>query len=629
MAGISFIYEEYKKDPKRIEKLLEGSIEISEKLDGSRFQVQAQEGSELLYFKRKDVPISKIDRTLSKYYEKAVMHFDSLSDDKVSQLPDGWRFGMEYFPNLHPVTISYDKLPLNNLVLTDIQVKDPKDRTIDIISDKATLQKWSSVLEVEAPPIIFEGLLTDSQKKRILDFLNTPYNDLISRFKTESFTSFILKLLNPELKTSFMHDDLTKDIDGLIFRFDGKEAMRVSNPEINIRKQERPNEKPSDIYNLTLVFLQEFITSLDFNKIKLKEKTFESRYIEFICQVYNKFLQTSIYTNNFKNGVDFELPSFLTREESGVNFQFVKDLETAKYLSESNTNKELFKILLASMRSHKRRPSGFFSKELIYNHNELVDKIADYISNNIKESSFYSFQEFKSVYLTESDNWQDEFGKETYDDIEKVDLSDRPLEFPSYDQIIKTPELDKKENAPLEVLKKMFTPDEETETKTKKDKRKEVCVMKGKFHPFHSGHYAIAEDAAKESSMKVILVVTTHKLPDNKMSRELHSSMLDEIVNQHPSIQGYVFSDGRTMNEIELDLPVDCKVGAFAGSPDECEDIQVQKGGDFKTIPMSRHASTKQVLQKIKNEDYTGYKKMVPKSLHNFFYKIKNELDVE
>lgn len=627
MAGISFIYEEYKKDPKRIEKLLEGSIEISEKLDGSRFQVQAQEGNGLLYFKRKDVPISKIDRTLSKYYEKAVMHFDSLSDDKVSQLPDGWRFGMEYFPNLHPVTISYDKLPLNNLVLTDIQVKDPKDRTIDIISDKATLQKWSSVLEVEAPPIIFEGLLTDSQKKRILDFLNTPYNDLISRFKTESFTSFILKLLNPELKTSFMHDDLTKDIDGLIFRFDGKEAMRVSNPEINIRKQDRPTEKPSDIYNLTLVFLQEFITILDFNKIKLKEKTFESRYIEFICQVYNKFLQTSIYTNNFKNGVDFELPSFLTREESGVNFQFVKDPETAKYLSESNTNKELFKILLASMRSHKRRPSGFFSKELIYNHNELVDKIADYISNNIKESSFYSFQEFKSVYLTESDSWQDEFGKETYDDIEKVDLSDRPLEFPSYDQIIKTPELDKKENAPLEVLKKMFTPDEES--KPKKDKRKDVCVMKGKFHPFHSGHYAIAEDAAKESGMKVILVVTTHKLPDNKMSRELHSSMLDEIVNQHPSIQGYVFSDGRTMNEIELDLPTDCKAGAFAGSADECEDIQVQKGEDFKTILMSRHASTKQVLQKIKNEDYTGYKKMVPKSLHNFFYKIKNELDVE
>lgn len=624
MAGISFIYEEYKKDPKRIEKLLDEKIEISEKLDGSRFQVQPQEGSGLLYFKRKDMPISTIDRTLSKYYEKAVMHFDTLSEDKVSQLPDGWRFGMEYFPNLHPVTISYDKLPLNNLVLTDIQVKDPKDRTIDIITDKETLNKWADILEVERPPIIFEGELSDSQKRRILDFLNTPYNDLITRFKTESFTSFILTLLNPELKTSFLHNDLEKDIDGLIFRFNGKEAMRVSNPEINIRKQEKTGEKPSDIYNLTLVFLQEFLTTLDFKKIKLREKSFEERYIEFISQVYNKFLQTSIYKNNFEKGVDFELPTFLTREESGVNFQFVKDPETKTYLEKSNTNRELFKILLASMRSHKKKPSGFFSKELIYNHNQLVDKIADYISSNVKESAFYSFREFKAVYLTEADNWQNEFGKEAYDDVEKIDLSDKPLEFPTYDQIIKSP-LDTKHDGVIEVLKKMFT-EEDTE---EKKKGKEYCIMKGKFHPFHNGHYTVAEDAAKQSGLKVMLVVTNRKLPDNKMSKELHSSILDEIVNQHPSIAGYVFSDGRTMREIEKDLPPGCKVSAFAGSPDECEDVQLQMGADFPTIETTRHTGTSPVLQKIKNEDYKGYKKMVPKSLHNFFYKIKNELEIE
>jgi signal transduction histidine kinase len=82
MAGISFIYEEYKKDPKRIEKLLEGSIEISEKLDGSRFQVQAQEGSELLYFKRKDVPISKIDRT------QLIRIITNLVKNAIQSIPD-------------------------------------------------------------------------------------------------------------------------------------------------------------------------------------------------------------------------------------------------------------------------------------------------------------------------------------------------------------------------------------------------------------------------------------------------------------------------------------------------------------------------------------------------------------
>ena len=622
MAGINFLYEEYKKDPKRVEKLLDGNIEISEKLDGSRFLVQNDGGDRLIYFKRRDVPISKIDRTLSKYFEKAISHFESLPDEKVTQMPDGWRFGMEYFPNLHPVTISYERMPLNSLVLTDIQVKDPKDRTIDVISDKETLKKWSEILEVESPPIIFEGALSDTQKRRILDFLNTPYADLIRRFKTESFTSFILTLLNPELKSSFMHNDLSKDIDGLVFRFDGKDAMRVSNPEIIQRKGDRKEEKPSDIYNLTLVLLQEFLISLDFKKIKLKEKTFEERYIEFITQVFNKFLQSTTYRVNFEKGVDFELPKFLTRSESDVNFKFVKDPETLKALNHSNTNRELFKILMASMRSHKKKPAGFFTKELISHHNKLVDQVADYISSSLKESEFYTFREFKSIYLTESDGWQEEFGKEKLEETEQVNFvespaEDKPMEFPTWDQAIKP---EPPTNKAVEVLKKIFSEEESTKSD---NKSKKVCVMKGKFFPFHNGHGSVAEDAQKESGMKVFLIIINKR---SKFPRELHQNILDEISQDNGCIAGYTFSDGRSMKEIVQDLPSGYVAGAFAGSPEECEDIQVQMGKDFKTIPLTKHISSKSVIQKIKDEDYDSYKKLVPKVLHNYFYKIKNEL---
>ena len=41
--GIQFLYDEYRKDPSKIEKLLSEKIEISEKLDGSRFLVQNNE----------------------------------------------------------------------------------------------------------------------------------------------------------------------------------------------------------------------------------------------------------------------------------------------------------------------------------------------------------------------------------------------------------------------------------------------------------------------------------------------------------------------------------------------------------------------------------------------------------
>lgn len=624
--GIQFLYDEYRKDPSKIEKLLSEKIEISEKLDGSRFLVQNNEGK-LSFFKRKDVPITKIDRTLSQYYEKAIFHFENLPDEKISQFPDGWRFGMEYFPNLHPVTIVYDKLPLNNLVLTDIQVKDPRDKTIDIISDKNTLKKWASILEVESPPIIFEGVLSDSQKRRVLDFLNTPYGDLSKRFKTESFTSYVIGLLNSDLKASFLHNDLSKDIDGLIFKFNGKEAFRVTNPDIIDKKIQKREEKPSDIYNLTLVFLHEFLSSVDFKKIKLKEATFEERYIEFIEQVFNRFLLSSTYAVNFKNGVDFQLPKFLTRAESSVNFNFVKDPNTLDALKDSNTNRELFKILLASMRSHKRKPSGYFTKELIFHHNNLVDKIADYINDSLKESEFCSFKEFKSIYLRESE-WQEEFGKESrIDEFEQIGNYDDAINATVLSESVEVEQpqivrLEQPYNKTAEILHRMHIADDENVPTHRKTK---CCIMRGKFQPFHNGHDTIIRDAEDESNLKVFLVVTNKRLSKN-LPKSLQTKILDEIVLTNSSIKGYAFSDGRSMKEILRDLPKNIEASAFAGSEDDCDDVNNQLGKSFPTFPMTKHISTKAVIKKIQDEDFEGYKQLVPSALYNYFYKIKNEL---
>lgn len=626
-AGINFLYEEYRKDPKRVEKLLSGTIEISEKLDASRFSVQVGKGRDLKFFKRKDGHITKIDRTLSKYYEKAITHFENMTDEQLDQFPSGWRFGMEYFPNLQPVTISYDRLPLNNLVLTDIQVKDPKDRTQEVITDKDTLFKWATILEVEKPPIIFEGSLTSAQKNRILDFLNTPYTKLIERFKTENFTTFILTLLNPSLKSSFLNNNIEKDIDGLVFKFDGKEALRVSNPEVVLSKAKKKEQKPSDIYNLTLVILQEFMITLDLKKIKLKEKTFEERYIEFISKVFNLFVKTPYYSKNFSESLDFELPRFLTREESGVNFKFVKDEETQDLLKHSNTNRELFKILMASMRTHKKRPSGFFSKELVKYHNELVDKIADYINSNLRESLF-SFEEFRSVFIGEnSTNWQ-EFGKDTEEEIEVINEHENSenvmiveSEFPTFSHTIKAQEYDRSK-AVLDTLRNIHTIDQGSND----DRNKEVCLMKGKFMPFHKGHLSAIKDAYKESGQKVFLVVTLPRTKNLGISKELHKEMMDSILQENSEICGCAFTDGKSWSEIEECIPSGMKVSSFSGSIPECEDMGLMMEHEVKMIPSVKHLSSKVVEEKIRNEDYDGYKKLVPECLHNYFYKIKSEM---
>jgi len=702
MSGITFLYSEYKKNPTMVEELLSSRIEISENLAGSRFSVQRQADGTFKCFKRNDVVISNIDRTLSKYFEKAIYHFENLPEESTINMQDNWRFGMEYFPNLQPVTISYDRLPLNHLVLTDIQVKDNKGRTLEVISDRETLGEWADQLEIEKPPVYFEGKLTDTQKGKILDFLNTPYDSLLKRFKTESFTSFILKLLNPELSGSFLNNSLDKDIDGLIFRFDGKEAYKIADPDYIHRKTKKEPEKPSDIYNLTVVMLQEYMMSLDFDKIRLSKTSFSERYIEFICKVFNRFVQTQLYRESFED-IDFELPQFLTRRDAELNFEFVKNEKTRRLLRDSNTNQELFKILLASMRSHKKKASGFFTKELIVHHNQLVDKIKDYINGNIKES-FFSFEEFKNTFINESEDW-DEFGTsllveadETtepvmkYDDKIKggkgdktdpvdvdenqlkvgiaveIEHTDNPVtaeeiaidhltEDPEYytklilsgivdeeeaiqlakDLLgIEPPKNDKeyvevedKSEKPmimsdklyLEALTKIFKKLSNKTVKCKKSK--DVCVMKGKFFPYHNGHETAIADAVDETGAKVFLIVTDEL-------GTIKKEMLDSVMSENPNICGYVFANTRSNKEINNALSNSDKKGLnfayFSGNNDQCEDVSIQNP-DIQCIPSTKHIKVDSVINKILANDIAGYKKLVPKYLYNYFYKIKSELD--
>lgn len=699
MSGISFLYNEYKKNPTKIEELLSSTIEISEQLAGSRFSVQRNNDGTFKFFKRNDVPISNIDRTLSKYFEKAIYHFENLPKDATINMQDNWRFGMEYFPNLQPVTIAYDRLPLNHLVLTSIHVKDLRGKTIEVISDRETLAEWAEQLQVEQPPIYFKGKLTDEQKAKLIDFLNTPYDSLLKRFKTENFTSFILKLLNSKLTGSFLNDSLDKDIDGLIFRFDGKEVYKVADPDYVHKKIKKVPEKPSDIYNLTVVMLQEYVMSLDFDKIKLTEKSFSERYIEFICKVFNMFVKTPTYRESF-DGIDFELPEFLTRKDAELNFEFVKNAKTKEILRESNTNRELFKILLASMRSHKKRASGFFSQELISHHNALVDKIKDYINGNIKES-FFSFEEFKNTFLNETTDW-DEYGNNAIneDEIEEDAISlneidgriveedvikggkgdktkiadvdqnelkigiavelehtndvdrateialDHLTEDPKYysklilSGIVDEPEalrlakellnivpVEKKEvkeepvimsdglyvDALTKIFKKLAT------NPTTKKKSKGHCIMKGKFFPYHNGHDTAINDAAEETGAKVFIIL-------NDTMDKLKTSIMDEVMQNNKNIAGYVFGNVNSLKEIKDIIKGKSDIIFFSGDKDECEDIYTQDSS-IVTVPATRHIKVDSVLQKIQSDDIDGYKKLVPTYLHNFFYKIKTELD--
>ena len=195
------------------------------------------------------------------------------------------------------------------------------------------------------------------------------------------------------------------------------------------------------------------------------------------------------------------------------------------------------------------------------------------------------------------------------------------MKFPTFSHSVKAQEYDVVKPS-IDVLKRMYT---EPEEDTKKPKT-EVCLIKGKFFPFHNGHNTIIDDACAESGSKVFLVIVSPRTSSLGVTKELHKDMMDQVVANNKNVCGYEFTDGKSWLETISVLPKAVTAKSFSGSIEECEDITLMAGSGIATIPATRHISSKTIIQKIKDEDQDGYKKLVPKYLHNYFYKIKSEL---
>ena len=243
MAGIKYLSDIYEKKGKSfIESLFNKDVTVTENLDGSSFSFERDfTGDNISFYKKdQDNPITRVDRILMKYYEKPINYIEALPDEIKSQIPKGWRFGMAYFPSTKPVRIEYDRIPKNHLILTHIISRDEFGDVIKNIQDKEELDEWADKLGVERSPVIFQGKLNRDQKISIMDFLSTPLMDLKSKFKTESFTKYIVSILNRNLEKTTLGNDLRGSIDSLVFRFesDDEEEVEQEIEEIPVEAEE-------------------------------------------------------------------------------------------------------------------------------------------------------------------------------------------------------------------------------------------------------------------------------------------------------------------------------------------------------------------------------------------------------
>lgn len=647
MAGITHLYDLYNKKGKDfVDNLLNSYVTVNEKMDGSAFIFERDLDTGKFNFYKRDQrnPITLVDRTLMKYYEKPINYIESLPPHIIQKIPRGWRFGLEYFSNPNPVEIAYDRVPKNNLILSYVHRKDESGKAGGTIQDKEALDNWADLIGVERPPIIFQGRLSDEQKEQLLNFLRTPFEDLVKEYKTRSFVAFIIGILNPELKTTALNKDIEKPIEGIVFRFGERDSQqepilsKMVDPvftEIAKNKAKKKREdKPSDFLGIAILDVMNFILENRINSFDIEGETEDERYISFISDVFVKFLDE--YGSKYKS-TDFQEPEYLKKEEFRLNRDLVKDKRVLKYLEKDESYESLYKLILNSFRKIKKRPGGIITEPIMDQFNSLVSQIEKRVDKGKKKEgvnesvSLPSFLDFKKNidkkkidYLTlESDE-----STESSEDDKEDDY------FYSYNEFISALEKIDTTDKPEEIS-------EEKEENEESKKLEDVNLIIGRFQPFHKGHLKMASFLKEKNDLPSIIAVVHpghNRSNRSPFNQDLVNRYMEAVVKENPDLIKGFFIVNRGLLGIIYGKAKEhgYLVKIIGAGDDRIEDYKKQEeylkkhGSDFpediKVVETPRSISATEVRDDIKNEDFLEFKKKVPHAIVSFYPQLLSAL---
>lgn len=648
MSGIKNLSEIYEKQGKGfVEKLFNDEVTVTENLDGSAFSFEKDfVGNNISFYKKdQENPITRVDRILMTYYEKPINYIESLPDSLKLEIPRGWRFGMVYFPNNKPVRIEYDRIPKNHLILTHITIKDEFGDNVRSVQDKIELDEWAEKLGVEKSPIIFQGKLDQEQKMSIMDFLSTPLVDLRNRFKTESFSKYIISIINPQAYKTTLGKDLYGEIDSLVFRFfnNGKQEevlAKMIDPifyEISKdKKVEKSSYFPSDIYSLCLIDIMNFILEEGIENFEAEGIEPEERYINFVFSVFKRFIGE--YGEKYI-GADFDKPSYLKSDNFKLNKEFIEDIEVTNLLDEDESYEDILQLILNSFRKLKRKPHGFFTEGLIEQFNKLVEEIASYINAKRKEK-------IEEALGVPSFVWFKKAGSRMKLYEEEIEEFNTEEEIISINESQENVDIERTEGNASEFFsfrdfkKVIATNKEKKKIKILNEENEKVNLVIGKFQPFNNGHLKMCTRLKKENNLPVFLCVVhpgenvSKKYP---FSLDLVKKSIGSLCSENSSLfSGYEIIPSNLLEEAILAV---CKknnpVSICVGDKD-FENTILQRewinkkydfgGNEIEIFKTPTWMDNNKVREYINDEDFQNFRKNVPKPISVLFNEYVREM---
>lgn len=566
---------------------------VSEKVQASSFHVKRnKEGGFDFYKSGQKTKMNKVDRTIVKYYETAINYFKAINPAIIEQMPLDWKFGFDYLPTKKSVTLEYDLLPKNNLILTHIQTISSIDPTQikKVIRDPKILYHWADQLEVQRPQIIHQGVLSGDQRDELLIVLELSNEAFADKFKDISFTRHIYNIFNKGLNSTALNNTLESDVDSFILNF--YEGKNVKSFKLERFDKKTDNDRnPSDMYQISILDLVEFMSQFDLTKIELKSEETDMRYIELISIIFNAYIEK--HATKYV-GASFNSADFASSPGFEINKEFIENEKTIS-LVQNKVLAELFKIALGSFRKKRNKETDIINKDLMTQLNEIVEKIDALIMGEVSEDSIMNFN--------------------TYLKNQNLQAQASPI---------------------LEALKVDYP----------EQGKKLVNMFVGRFQPFTLGHAKVVEAIHKQNGYPVVilLVKAKNKKKEDAFKRpydeETQVKMLKKLKSTYPIEDVFIIPTGGIDTMFNTMRPKYEPVlwgtgsdrmktyGFQVNKPEYREDLGVRPDFGLFEIPRDdNNISATQVRNAMLDGDEKLFKKLTPKAIHNMYGELKQKLE--